>query len=123
MSLVSFGLIVLLSAIWGASFMFIKIAVGEIGPMTLAGLRVLVGALALFGVIRLRGHRIPTAWSVWRRFAVMGFFGIMLPFGAISWGTQYIPSGLSAILNASMPLFTFVIAALWGREPATWRRG
>jgi drug/metabolite transporter (DMT)-like permease len=116
------GLMLLLSAIWGASFMLIKIAVGDLGPMTLAGLRVLVGSLMLALIIRLRGQQFPRGWRLWGRFAVMGAAGILVPFAAISWGTQYIASGLSAILNASMPLFTFVIAMGWGNEKATWKR-
>ncbi|MFH1086347.1 MAG: EamA family transporter, partial [Chloroflexota bacterium] len=66
--------------------------------------------------------RVPREPAVWGRFAVMGAAGILVPFAAIAWGTQFIPSGLSAILNASMPLFTFLIAIAWGDERASVRR-
>jgi drug/metabolite transporter (DMT)-like permease len=123
MTYTNLGLMLLLSAIWGASFMLIKIAVGDLGPMTLAGLRVLTGSVVLALIIRAKGQRFPRGWRLWGRFAVMGATGILVPFAAISWGTQYIASGLSAILNASMPLFTFITAMLWGNEKATWKRG
>jgi drug/metabolite transporter (DMT)-like permease len=115
-------LLLLLGAIWGASFLFIKIGVTEMGPLTFAMLRVLIGSLGLLVAIRLSGQRIPTDRQTWQHFAVMGIVGISFPFAAISWGTQYIPSGLSAILNASMPLFTAVLAAGWGDERLTLHR-
>ena len=116
MAYASFGLLMLLSAIWGASFLFIKIGVSEIGPLTFAMLRVLVGSIILLLIIALRRQRIPRDRAVWARFAIMGAVGITLPFAVISWGTQFIPSGLSAILNAAMPLFTFILAVLLGDE-------
>ena len=108
--------LILLGAIWGASFLFIKIGVSEIGPLTFATMRVLIGALTLLVVLGARRQKLPRQRQVWGRFLVMGAIGTALPFVAISWGTQYIDSGLSAILNASMPLFTCIIAALWGDE-------
>lgn len=116
------GLLLLLSAIWGASFMLIKIGVGEIGPLTFATLRVLIGSLSLAVALRVTRQKAPTSPRIWRRFAVMGALGITIPFGAISWGTQYIASGLSAILNAAMPLFTVILAAVWGDEKFTLKR-
>lgn len=116
------GLLALLSGIWGASFLFIKVGVAEIGPLTFAMLRVLIGSLVLLIIIGLRRERIPTDRASWSRYAFMGLFGILIPFGAIAWGTQYIASGLSAILNATTPLFTFVIAFLVGSEQVAFRR-
>ena len=52
----------------------------------------------------------------------MGALGIVVPFAAIAWGTQHIASGLSAILNATMPLFTILLASLWGDETLSARR-
>ena len=122
MSYTLLALLLLLSAIWGASFLFIKIGVSEMGPLTFATLRVLVGSLVLLIISRLRREKLPTDPKLWRRFAVMGIFNALVPFGTIAWGTQYIPSGLSAILNATMPLFTFILAAAWGGERLTVRR-
>lgn len=114
--------LLLLSAIWGASFLFIKIGVATIGPFTFATLRVLTGALTLLVAVIATRQKLPREFRTWRHFAFMGVFGILLPFAAISWGTQYIPSGLSAILNATMPLFTVILAALVGAERLVLRR-
>lgn len=122
MNLSSYGSLLLLGAIWGASFLLIKVGVAEIGPMTLAMLRVALGALALGLVLGARGEHLPRGRRAWSHLVIMAALGVALPFAAISWGTQYIASSLSAILNAAMPLFTFVIVALLGSEPAGYRR-
>ncbi len=115
-------LLFLLGAIWGASFLFIKIGVSEMGPMTFAASRVFIGSCILILVTRVRGQRLPKEWTLWRRYAFMGVFNALIPFGAIAWGTQFIPSGLSAILNATQPLFTLVLAVLVGDERVSLRR-
>jgi drug/metabolite transporter (DMT)-like permease len=112
----------LLGAIWGASFLLIKIGVAEIGPMTLAMLRVALGAAVLGVILWARGERLPRARRVWWHLFIMAALGVALPFAAISWGTQHIASSLSAILNAAMPLFTFVIVVLLGSESTGLRR-
>lgn len=122
MTLSSLGELLLLGAIWGASFLFIKIGVSDLRPLTFATLRVLVGSGVLLLVILLRRLALPQGRRLWGRLVVMGAVGIVIPFGAIAWGTQYIASGLSAILNATMPLFTFGLAVLLGDEPLTLRR-
>lgn len=116
MNLATFGLQMLLGVIWGASFMFIKVGVAEMGSVVFPWLRVLIGSLVLLVVIGLRRKRLPRDWRTWRLYLVQGTLGIAIPFLAIAWGTQYIASGLSAILNATMPLFTFVLAVLFGAE-------
>jgi len=112
----STALLLLLSLIWGASFLFIKIGVSQIGPMTFAWLRVVIGALVLYVVTRVRRTSPPLTWRIWCRFGIVGFFGILVPFSAIAWGSQYIESGLAAILNASTPLFTMVLVTLLGEQ-------
>lgn len=116
------GQLVLLGAIWGASFLFIKIGVSEMGPITFAAVRVFIGSVTLALALWVRRQPIPRRVGTWLRLLVMGILGTAIPFAAISWGTQYIPSGLSAILNATMPLFTVVLAAACGSERLTpWR--
>jgi drug/metabolite transporter (DMT)-like permease len=106
----------LLGAIWGASFMFIKIGVSEMGPMTFAMLRVLIASAVLYVILRVKGQRLPSEKKTWKHLAFMGFFNALVPFGLMAWGTQHIASGLSSILNATMPLFTFTLAVLSGGE-------
>jgi drug/metabolite transporter (DMT)-like permease len=122
MNWTALGWLLMLGAIWGASFLFIKIGVSQMGPMTFATARVLIGSGLLYIFCRLNRAPWPRDARVWGRFAVMGALGILVPFAAISWGTQFIPSGLSAILNASMPLFTVIIAMVWGDEGASLTR-
>jgi len=103
----------LLGIIWGTSFLWIKIAVTEISPMMLVSFRTLFAMLGLAAFLLLvRSAR--AAWGQVRRhlwvFAVMGLTNIVLPWLLISWAGQYIESGLSSILNATMPLFTIMIS-------------
>src|SRR5262245_25064943 len=99
-----------LAALWGPSFIFIKVAVGEIPPLTLAAGRVGLAALLLYLILRLQGRNFPGFGSIWKHFAVMGFFSNALPFALFSWGEQYIDSALAAILNGTTPLFTILLA-------------
>lgn len=119
MSLRHIGLLLLLAAIWGASFLFIKIGVSAMGPFTFAMLRVLIGSLVLLAVLLISKQGLPHDRRTWGLFAFMGVFNALIPFGLIAWGEQSIPSGLAAILNATMPLFTFILAAIFDRERIT----
>lgn len=116
------GWLLLLSAIWGASYMLIKIGVAEMPPLTFAMVRVFVATLTLTTIVGAGRQPVPRAARDWRRFVVVGAFNILVPFSAISWGTQHIPSGVAAILNATMPLFVLIIAAATGTEALTWAR-
>jgi len=122
MSSLSFATLLSLSVIWGASFLLIKLGLQTLGPMTVATLRVAIGTVALFVIVRMRRLAIPRGWETWRHYVFMGALGIVVPFAAIAWGTQHIASGLSAILNATMPLFTILLASLWGDETLSARR-
>ncbi len=96
--------LVLLAALWGASFLFMRVAVPHFGPLPLAALRVAGAALLLLpllawrcGLGGLRRH--------WRPIAVVGVTNSALPFLAFSLAALYIPAGLSSILNATSPMF------------------
>jgi len=91
-------------------------------PFVFAALRVMIGAATLLVVLRVSSVALPRGRRLWGSFAVTGLLGVALPFAAISWGTQHIASGLSAILNATMPLFTVILAGLIGEERLTARR-
>ena len=99
-----------LAAIWGSSFMLIEIALRDLDPATLILLRLGSAALALAVYVPLAGMSFgalrPFVWPL----ALMGLLNTALPFYLITWGQQYIDSGLAAILNASAPLFTAVLA-------------
>ena len=114
--------LLLLGLIWGASFLFIKIGVTTIDAFSFAAARVTIGAATLWLFWRRGRAAFPHDPRSLATFAVLGLIGIALPFVASTWGTQFIPSGLSAILNATMPLFTVTLAAASGAERLTGRR-
>jgi drug/metabolite transporter (DMT)-like permease len=100
----------LLGAIWSSSFMWIKIAVQEIGPITLVAFRVLFGLL--FGVVVIYIQRIqwPRTRKEWTPLLILSIANIAIPFFLISWGEQAIDSAVASILNATTPLFTILVA-------------
>lgn len=100
----------LLGAIWSSSFMWIKIAIQEISPITLVAFRVLFGLL--FGVVVIYLQRVhwPHTLKEWTPLLVLGITNISIPFFLISWGEQSIDSAVASILNATVPLFTILIA-------------
>jgi drug/metabolite transporter (DMT)-like permease len=99
-----------LAALWGPSFLFIKVAVAEIPPLTLVAGRVGIAAALLLAMLRLQGGSLPKSRRLWMHFAVVGLFSNALPFALFSWGELYIDSALAAILNGTTPLFTMVLA-------------
>jgi drug/metabolite transporter (DMT)-like permease len=120
-SAIDYGLLLMLGATWGASFLMIKVAVATIPPLTVAVGRILVGAAALGAVVAARGARLPASPPVWRKLAIMGSLGTVLPFALISWGETRIDSGLAAILMSAVPVATMVLAHfLQPDEPITW---
>jgi drug/metabolite transporter (DMT)-like permease len=104
------ALLILLAALWGPSFLFIKVAVGEIPPLTLVLGRVTVGAAFLTTVLLLQRRRLPDNRQTWRYLAVVALLQNALPWVLLSWGEQYIDSALASILNGTTPLFTIVLA-------------
>ena len=106
----NFLLLILLACCWGPSFLFIKIAIKYVDPMVVANLRVIIGAIILYVILKFRKINLPKFGLVWKHFAVMGFFSCALPFSLFATGEQYIDSSFAAILNGSTPLFTLIIA-------------
>ena len=99
-----------LSVLWGGSFFFAKVAVGELGPLIVVFARVVLAALALHIVLlatRTNPFRRNAPWSA---YLAMGLLNNVLPFSLIFWGQTQIASGLASILNATTPLFTLIVA-------------
>ncbi len=116
-------LLALLSTLWAASYTFIKIGVETIPPITFIASRTLIAGLLLLAVIRLRGLRLPTDLATWRLFFVQACINSVLPFTLIAWAEQSIDAGLAVILNATTPIFTFLLTALLIRhEPVSGRK-
>ncbi|WP_425624476.1 DMT family transporter [Agrobacterium radiobacter] len=116
-------LLALLSTLWAASYTFIKIGVETIPPITFIALRTLIAGLLLYVVIRLRGLRLPTDFATWRLFFIQACINSVLPFTLIAWAEQSIDAGLAVVLNATTPIFTFLLTALVIRhEPVSGRK-
>ncbi|GLK83742.1 DMT family transporter [Ancylobacter defluvii] len=116
MGALDWGLLVLLSMIWGGSFFFGKIAIAEIPPLTMVLSRVAIGATVVWLIARLRGISMPLSLPLVGAMAVMALLNNVIPFSLIAWSQQHIPSGLSAILNAATPLFTVLVAQAFTRD-------
>ncbi|HEV2602314.1 MAG TPA: EamA family transporter [Microvirga sp.] len=110
------AMLVVLSVVWGGSFFFVGVAVKEWPPLTIAGLRVALAALALHAVLRVTGTPLPRERAVWRAFFGMGLLNNAIPFSLMVWGQGHIASGLAAILNAATPLFTVLVAHAFTRD-------
>lgn len=99
-----------LGTIWGSSYLFIRIAVAEVPPITLVAMRLVLAAFVLIVALRALGRPFPRDRKLWGAYAVMGFLSGALPYSLIAWGEQYIQSSLAALLQATMPIFTVILA-------------
>jgi drug/metabolite transporter (DMT)-like permease len=99
-----------LGLIWGTSFLWIKLALQEIGPFMLVTLRLALGLAGLLVIMRVQRLSFPRDPRVWLSLAVVGVFNYAVPFTLISWGETRIDSSLASILNGTVPLFTILMA-------------
>jgi len=104
-----------LSILWGSSFLWIKIAIAEIGPFTLVTFRVLLAVLGALVIVLWRRPALPGR-SFLPVFLVLGLANTALPFTLISFSEQYISSGMASILNSTVPLFAIIIAPIFLRD-------
>ena len=112
-----------LALIWGASFLAMRIALDEIGPLTAVSHRVVWAALLLWVWVWLRGYALPRGAAIWIGFLGMGILNNAIPFTLMAWGQLHIPTGLTAILNAATAIFGVIAAAIFfADERLTLRR-
>lgn len=116
MSALAWFLLIALSVLWGGSFFFVGVAVAEIPPLTLVTLRVAIAAAMLWAALPLLGTAPPRGARAWGAIAVMGLINNVIPFTLIVWAQQTLPSGLAAILNATTPLWTVLVAHAFTQE-------
>ena len=113
------ALLGLLALLWGSSYLFIRVAVAGIPPLTLIAVRVAVAALALLAVMAALGVRLPRGRGAWRALLVQAMLNSILPWTLLAWGQQYVPSGLAGVLNSTSPVFVFLLTRFATRqEPA-----
>jgi drug/metabolite transporter (DMT)-like permease len=110
MGLAEWLMLIVLSVLWSGSFFFIGVAVRGLPPFSIVALRVTIAAAVLALVLRATGVHIPRSRRLWTSFLIMGLFNNAIPFSLIVWGQTHIASGLAAILNATTPFFTVIIA-------------
>ena len=97
-----------LGLIWSSSFLWVELAIRELGPITLVAFRVLFGLLFGLVVIFIQGVKFPRTLKEWTPLLVLGLTNIAIPFFLISWGQVSIESGVASILDATVPLFTIL---------------
>jgi drug/metabolite transporter (DMT)-like permease len=103
----------ILCGIWGSTWLFIKLGLADLPPLTFAGIRFVIACVILFVIIRLRDVRLPRARADWILLSISGILSFGLNYGLVFWGEQYISSGLAALLQATLPAFGLVFAHLY----------
>ncbi len=112
MSAADWGLLILLAIIWGGAFFFVAIILRDLDPLTLVAGRVVIAAATLWLLTALMATPMPRGWPIWRAFLVLGVLNNAVPFSLLAFGQTQIGAGLAAILNATTPLFTALVATL-----------
>ncbi len=103
----------ILSLIWGASFLSIRIALNEIGPLTAVAHRTVWAMLILWTYVIAARLPLPKTPRIWGAFLVMGLLNNVIPFSLMAWGQLHIETGLTSILNAATAIFGVIAAALF----------
>jgi len=116
------GLLILLSVLWGGAYFFAGVAVQELPPFIVVLARILLAALFLLPLFWFYGHKLPNTVSEWMPFFVMGLLNNVLPFCFQFVSQTIITVGLISIINAMTPLFTVIIVSSFGEEKITLNR-
>lgn len=104
-------MLLLISGIWGSSFLYIKVLVDEIAPIQVVTGRAFFGMLAIMAFVAVRRAPLGITPSLVLKVGLLSIVANIAPFGLIAWGEEHIDSGIAAVLNSTMPIFTSVVAA------------
>lgn len=115
---VEIAYLALLALLWGASYLFIRVAVAEIPPLTLIAIRVSIASAFLLSVMAWRGERLARDPVTWRVLLVQSFFNSIGAWTILAWGQQFIDSGLASVLNSTSPIFVLFITLFVTRHEA-----
>jgi len=107
-----------LALLWGSSYLFIKVAVADIPPITLIAVRVSIAAMLLLAVMAWKGERLPRDGATWRKLFVQSVLTSIAAWTILAWGQQYVDSGLASVLNSTAPIFVFFITLCITRHEA-----
>ncbi len=105
-------ILVTLGLLWGASFLFIRVAVPEFGAFALIGLRVALAAVVLLPLVLIR-RQLREVLTHWRSIALIGVLHYAIPFCLYAYAMLTLSAGYSSLVNAAAPLFAGVVARLW----------
>jgi drug/metabolite transporter (DMT)-like permease len=119
----SWALLVLLSVIWGGSFLFIAIAVKELAALQIVLARVAIAAALLLPVHLMLQGPLPRDRRTWIAAAGMSVMNNILPFTLITWGQHFITGGVASVANATTPMFTAIFLMVFGLEGISLRKG
>ncbi|WP_425994155.1 DMT family transporter [Afipia sp. DC4300-2b1] len=114
--------LVFLSVLWGGTFFFTGVALKELPPLTLVFLRLSIAALILLPMLWINRIPFPVGIAGWRPYAIMALINNVMPFSLIVMGQTYIPGGTASVVNATTPVFTVLVAAVFGEEKLILRR-
>ena len=107
--------------LWGATYLAIRVAVLEIPPFFTAGVRFLTAGALLYAFMRLGGQPGPSA-AQWRSIAVIALCMFVATYGAVFWAEQYVPSGVTAVIEATLPITTIALEVfIFRQQPFSWR--
>lgn len=121
MSTKNFLTLLLLAAIWGAAFLFLRIVAPVLGPGQVVTSRMLLSALVL-GALCLLWKKPMPHWKDWRHYLILGLFSSVLPFLFYAYAATKLHASLLSILNATAPLWGAIITAAWTRQRLAWRK-
>src|SRR5437588_11289793 len=100
----------LLCCIWGSTWLFIKLGLRYLPPVSFAAIRFLLASAILFAIVAARRARLPRTRREWRFIALTGVLAFAINYGLLFWGEQHISSGLAALLQATIPVFGMLFA-------------
>lgn len=116
-------LLLVLATLWGGSYIFIKLGVATIPPITLIAARTLIAGVLLLFVMYCRGLRLPGDGATWRRFLFQACLNSAIPWTLIAWAERSVDAGLATILNSTSPIFTFFLTlAIAHQEAPSFRK-
>jgi drug/metabolite transporter (DMT)-like permease len=107
-----------LSVAWGFAFYLIAVGLESFAPLTVVNIRLIVGAITLYIIMRWQGHSLPPPGPWWARFAILAITGNLIPFTLISWGETRISSAQAGLLMALMPISTMVLSHFFVHDDA-----
>ena len=121
MSAADLAKLVFLSAIWGGSFIFLRVAVPEAGPLLTAALRTTIAGVSLVAFAAMTGVKMDWRANI-KTYAVVGLFAVVIPFSCFAFAALHLPAAYSALLNSTAPLFGAVFSMIWLDERLTMQK-